>query len=178
MMDKQKVNDDLNIPSTRRSFLYTSWIVLGGVALGEVVWLVASFLKPRKRKIQQGDFGGIIAAGPVNSFAKNTVTAFPRGRYYLSRLDDGGFLAISRQCTHLGCTVPWEEAEKLFICPCHSSTFDIRGNVVKSPAPRALDIFKVHVENKVVYVDTGQLIKRSEFRKEQIVYSTSPGSKA
>ena len=29
-------------------------------------------------------------------------------------------------------------AEQRFICPCHSSAFDIRGDVVNPPAPRAL----------------------------------------
>ncbi|RJP93684.1 MAG: ubiquinol-cytochrome c reductase iron-sulfur subunit [Desulfobacteraceae bacterium] len=177
-MVKKQSTEHPPVQSERRSFLNTIWMVLGAVALGEAAWLITSFLKPRKRKIHQGDFGGAITAGPVSSFTNNTVTAFPRGRFYLSRLDDGGFLAVSRQCTHLGCTIPWEEKEKLFICPCHASAFDIFGNAVKSPASRALDIFKVYIENQTVYVDTGQMIKRSEFRKEQAVYSTAPGSKA
>ena len=41
-------------------------------------------------------------------------------------LEDGGFLALHRQCTHLGCTVPWVPARQAFVCPCHASAFDIR----------------------------------------------------
>ena len=59
------------------------------------------------------------------------------------RLDDGGLLALSCKCTHLGCTVPWVEKEKKFLCPCHASAFDITGNVINSPAARALDTFPV-----------------------------------
>jgi cytochrome b6-f complex iron-sulfur subunit len=79
-------------------------------------------------------------------------------------------MALSRRCTHLGCTVPWVEEDKAFKCPCHSSAFDIRGNVIRSPAPRALDIFPITIENNVVKVETGQMMKRSAFRPEQVTY--------
>ena len=156
--------------SNRRSFIVALWTGLGIVALAEIIWLVISFLRPRKPKATNGAFGNIISAGTVKSFAAGTVTAFPRGRFYLSCLNDGGFLAISQQCTHLGCTVPWIEKDQKFECPCHASAFDIAGSVVKSPAPRALDIYRIVIENDVVLVDTGTRIRRSGFRKSQIVY--------
>ncbi len=156
--------------SNRRSFIVALWTGLGIVALAEIIWLVISFLRPRKPKATTGAFGNIISAGTVKSFAAGTVTAFPRGRFYLSCLNDGGFLAISQQCTHLGCTVPWIEKDQKFECPCHASAFDIAGSVVKSPAPRALDIYRIVIENDVVLVDTGTRIRRSGFRKSQIVY--------
>jgi len=104
----------------------------------------------------------------VDTFVPGTVAAFPRGHFYLARLEDGGFLAISRQCTPLGCTVPWVEEEKKFLCPCHSSAFDIRGAVVRSPAPRALDLFRVKIENDIVSVDTGRVIQRGRFSADQV----------
>jgi cytochrome b6-f complex iron-sulfur subunit len=85
-------------------------------------------------------------------------------------LGDGGLLALSCKCTHLGCTVPWVEKEKKFLCPCHASAFDITGNVISAPAPRALDIFPVSIENNSVKVDTGKRIKRSGFEPKQVVY--------
>jgi cytochrome b6-f complex iron-sulfur subunit len=85
-------------------------------------------------------------------------------------LEENGFLAISRRCTHLGCTVPWNAEQMRFICPCHSSTFDIHGNVIDAPAPRALDLFQVTIENNVIQVHTGKRIQRSEFRTEQVVF--------
>jgi cytochrome b6-f complex iron-sulfur subunit len=86
------------------------------------------------------------------------------------RLEDGGFLALSCKCTHLGCTVPWVEKEKKFLCPCHASAFDITGSVISSPAARALDTYTVTVENKIVKVDTGRRFKRSRFDSGQPVY--------
>ena len=81
-----------------------------------------------------------------------------------------GLLALWWKCPHLGCTVPWIEEEKRFLCPCHSSAFDIKGNVISKPAPRALDLYAVFIENNIVKVDTGKSIKRSEFRTEQVTY--------
>lgn len=154
----------------RRSFLSLLWGILGLAMLAELIWLVGSFLKPLKKPVGSGKFGSLMEAGTVDAFLPETVTAFPQGHFYLARLEDGGFLALSRRCTHLGCTVPWVAEEKRFLCPCHSSAFDIRGEVVRSPAPRALDIFRVTIENHIVTVDTGKLIKRSRFDIEQVVY--------
>jgi Rieske Fe-S protein len=42
---------------------------------------------------------------------------------------------INAVCTHLGCVVPWNQAEKKFICPCHGSQYNDQGRVVRGPAP-------------------------------------------
>jgi cytochrome b6-f complex iron-sulfur subunit len=166
----RKNADDADLVPPRRGFLFKLWLGLGVLALAEVLWLIFSFLRPRRSRLRKGDFGTTIEAGPVTSFEPNSVTPFPRGQFYLARLEDGGFLALSRRCTHLGCTVPWVEEDNAFKCPCHSSAFDIRGNVIRSPAPRALDIFPVTIENDVLKVDTSRMIKRSGFSPGQVTY--------
>jgi cytochrome b6-f complex iron-sulfur subunit len=155
---------------TRRSFLNKLWVALGIIALMEIIGLVAFYLRPRRKKVREKESGGLITAGKIAAFDPHSVTAFQRGQFYLVRLKEGGFLAISRQCTHLGCTVPWIDKEGKFKCPCHASEFDITGNVVHSPAPRALDLFEVIIENQVVLVNTGKRIKRSQFEPSQVVY--------
>jgi cytochrome b6-f complex iron-sulfur subunit len=112
----------------------------------------------------------MIVAGRVADFEPGSVTAFPAGRFYLARLGDGGFLALSRTCTHLGCTVPWVEEERKFICPCHASAFDIRGDVASPPAPRALDTFPVRIEGDVVKVDAGAAVRRKRFLHSQVEF--------
>ncbi len=155
---------------TRRSFLNILWVVLGGVALAEFVAVALAFLRPHKSKERGKNADSIITAGAHESFTPNSVTAFVRGKFYLARLEDGGFLALSRTCTHLGCAVPWVEKEMKFACPCHGSAFDITGNVIEAPAPRALDIYPITIENNMINVDTRKPIKRSTFRVEQVVY--------
>ena len=156
--------------SSRRSFFTKLWIFLGVVALAELVAVLFGYFKPRKQAAITTGAEAIITAGPADKFVPGTVTAFVRGKFYLARLTDGGFLALSRTCTHLGCTVPWVAKENKFICPCHSSEFDIRGEVLSPPAPRALDIHPITIENNILKVDTGKRLKRSTFEIAQVVY--------
>jgi cytochrome b6-f complex iron-sulfur subunit len=155
---------------SRRGFLNKLWIAFGLVALGEFLWMALSFTRPRKGSGSKTLANAMVPAGSIESFASGSVTAFQRGAFYLVRLEDGGFLALSCKCTHLGCTVPWVEKEKKFICPCHASTFDITGNVISGPAGRPLDQFPITFENKQVEVDAGRRIKRGGFRPDQVAY--------
>lgn len=60
---------------------------------------------------------------------------------YVLALADGEYAALSPVCTHLGCTVDVVGARLL--CPCHGSTYDREGNVLRGPAERALQRFPV-----------------------------------
>jgi cytochrome b6-f complex iron-sulfur subunit len=148
------------------------WATLGlvGAALAEATWIVVSFVRPRRERAAE-DQGSLVVAGAVDDFAAGSVTAVPAGRFYLVRLEDGGFLALHRRCPHLGCTVPWEEKTRRFVCPCHGSSFDARGDLQSPPAPRALDLFPVRIENGLVKVDVSRPVERSRFEASQAVHS-------
>jgi cytochrome b6-f complex iron-sulfur subunit len=155
--------------TSRRDFLGKAWKVLGLVAVAEFAAVLGFFLWPRKK--EPGEEGaGVFEAGPVAEFTPASVTAFPSGRFYLVRLSDGGFLALSSKCTHLGCTVPYSEKDRSFPCPCHASVFDVAGDVLSPPAPRALDLFAVSIEGGVVRVDTRKKTQRNKFEPSQVVY--------
>ena len=144
--------------------------MLGIAAVAELAFVVTRYFKPHEREETANGDDTIVVAGPVENFEPGTVSAFVRGKFYLARLQDGGFLAMSRRCTHLNCTVPWVAKENRFICPCHASEFDITGNVINPPAPRALDLYPVTIENDVLKVDTGKLTRRSGYEPSQVVY--------
>ncbi len=55
-------------------------------------------------------------------------------------------------CPHLGCRFNWHPNQKLFICPCHHSVFNIDGKVISGPAPRPLDTLPKEVKNNFLYV--------------------------
>ncbi|MHC1778017.1 MAG: ubiquinol-cytochrome c reductase iron-sulfur subunit [Lentimicrobium sp.] len=155
---------------TRRDFFKTAWKGLGILAGIEIIGMSAAFMfsgKPGKNTTPVQ----LLEAGPVDSFEPNTVSAFMGGRFYLARQQDGGFIALSLRCTHLGCSVTWEEDQHRFICPCHSSAFDISGEVLNPPAARALDYYPVLIENGMVKVDIGTLVERNTFRKDQLQYA-------
>jgi cytochrome b6-f complex iron-sulfur subunit len=155
---------------SRRSFLSKIWILLGTLAFAEIIALVITFFKPRPARTLAAEQDAIIVAGAVDNFEPGTVSAFVRGKFYLARMEDGGFLAMSRTCTHLSCSVPWVAGENKFICPCHSSAFDIKGDVINPPAPRALDLYPIAIENNVIKVDTRKPVKRLAFAADQVSY--------
>jgi cytochrome b6-f complex iron-sulfur subunit len=152
---------------SRRDVLKLAWSAAGIFALAEGGSVALRFLSPH---VAEGEFGSLIEAGKVESFPPGSVTPFNDGRFYLSRLKDGGFLALYRRCTHLGCTVPWNQAEGTFVCPCHASAFEVDGSVLNPPAPRPLDRFKVLIENGIVKVDTSTIIQRDHTRLDDVVY--------
>ena len=155
---------------TRRAFLNKLWVGLGVLTFAELCALVIGYFKPRPLRNTQAKQDALIVVGPADRFEPGSVSAFVQGKFYIVRLEDGGFLALSRRCTHLSCTVPWVSDEQRFICPCHSSAFDIRGDVISPPAPRALDIHPVSIENNVITVDSGSVWKRTAFDASQATY--------
>ncbi|PZF86774.1 (2Fe-2S)-binding protein [Jiangella anatolica] len=54
------------------------------------------------------------------------------------RDDDGALHCVSARCTHLGCLVAFNDAERTWDCPCHASRFDTDGRVLAGPAVRPL----------------------------------------
>jgi glycine/D-amino acid oxidase-like deaminating enzyme/nitrite reductase/ring-hydroxylating ferredoxin subunit len=55
------------------------------------------------------------------------------------RDDDGRLTAVSTRCSHLGCQVNWNRAERSWDCPCHGSRFAPDGKVLEGPAVHALE---------------------------------------
>jgi len=41
-------------------------------------------------------------------------------------------------CTHVGCELNWNDAERSWDCPCHGSRFDYEGKIVEGPALNSL----------------------------------------
>lgn len=153
---------------SRRDFLKLAWGAVGALAVVEAGGIALAFFLPR---VAEGEFGGVVTAGEVDEFPARSVTPFNAGRFFLARLPDGGFMAIYRKCTHLGCAVPWDPVSGQFICPCHGATFTEDGTVTGGPAPRPLDIFPVIIEDNLVKVDTGSPIQRQTFDPSQVTYA-------
>ena len=86
-------------PESRRVFLKKIWAGLGILASVEFVAVIFGFLFSGKGDKNVYTPKQLIEAGPVNSFQPNSVTPFRGGRFYLTRLEDGGFIALSPAVT-------------------------------------------------------------------------------
>ena len=114
---------------------------------------------------------------PVNVGPKSDVLAtfaetndapilFRQGHFFLIH-PAGGIVAAYRNCTHLGCAVPWSPSEDRFHCPCHQSQYDKHTAVVLyGPAPKPLQLFHISDTDAGLVVDTNPLnvIDRRENR--------------
>lgn len=49
------------------------------------------------------------------------------------RREDGTLVTLSPVCTHLGCHVHFNPAERIWECPCHGSQWDTNGTVLHGP---------------------------------------------
>lgn len=85
--------------------------------------LVARTIAQNLSEIEPGE-GGIVATGD------HKVAVY--------RDEKGNATTLSAKCTHMGCTVKWNAAERTWDCPCHGSRFAPTGEVVNGPAERPL----------------------------------------
>lgn len=53
--------------------------------------------------------------------------------------DQGVHHAMSPVCTHAGCIVHWNSAEKTWDCPCHGGRYDALGRVIVAPPKKNLE---------------------------------------
>ncbi len=59
------------------------------------------------------------------------------------RDDSGELQLLSPVCTHLGCLVTWNPAERSWDCPCHGSRYAVDGTVLEGPTVEPLERLEV-----------------------------------
>jgi glycine/D-amino acid oxidase-like deaminating enzyme/nitrite reductase/ring-hydroxylating ferredoxin subunit len=117
--------------------LYDPWRVPGArglLSIGkEQVEVGAYFAAGHVRgQLHRGTDGTDLAPGQARVVGSG---ATPTAMY---RDDAGTLHCVSAVCTHLGCVVGFNEAERTWECPCHGSRFAPDGTVVQGPANQPL----------------------------------------
>jgi|SRR5579884_2352550 len=142
---------------TRRHFYYLTFIYGLSSLMGIMVAVPAFlylFLPPRAKKDQQWIDAADITQLPVGTpqeltFRINRVDGWKvsseKTTAWVVKSADNQITAFAPQCTHLGCAYHWEDSTKHFVCPCHTSAFDINGRVLSGPAPRPLDRYQTRI---------------------------------
>jgi cytochrome b6-f complex iron-sulfur subunit len=141
----------------RREFLNLAWLASLGFLVVDLGAVTYFFSLPR---FKEGEFGGAFTLGSLTDLpAVGTPPVNnPKGKFWLTRPEGGGVLALYKVCTHLGCLYSWLSEEDKFRCPCHGSQFRYDGSYIQGPAPRSLDRFVV----QAVDPDTGEVIAETD----------------
>lgn len=149
---------------SRRGFLRGMMWGSVGLTLLSIAGSGLALFWPNKIK----GFGSVVYAGTLDDFPVGSVTRVREGRFYISRLSEDQLIALYWRCPHLGCTVPFNEAEDLFVCPCHGSVYEKTGQNIAGPAPRPMDYMGVRIQGNSVFVDTGDVRERSRHLPEHV----------
>jgi Rieske Fe-S protein len=56
------------------------------------------------------------------------------------RSEDGILFVVNTTCTHMGCELSWNNAERTWDCPCHGSRFSHEGKIIEGPAVKELNM--------------------------------------
>ena len=68
-------------------------------------------------------------------YSKNVTFSKEKGKNIATYIDESGHKhTVYNKCPHLGCSLIFNETEKTWDCPCHSSRFDIDGKCIKGPS--------------------------------------------
>jgi Rieske Fe-S protein len=92
--------------------------------------------------------------GKVADFAVNSgkVVRFGSKPVLVVRRGEDEWRAFSAVCTHLNCTVQYEQARHQIWCACHNGFYDLNGKVISGPPPRPLEAYQVRVRGEEVVV--------------------------
>lgn len=102
--------------------------------LGDFVVEQANTLAHYKDHLTGGDVQSVQQIRP----GEGAVIRQGLGKLAVYRDPSGGLQVRSAICTHLGCVVSWNSAEKSWDCPCHASRFAVDGTVLHGPANEGL----------------------------------------
>ena len=139
------------MPQERRTLL--RWLLGGGFTAS-----VLSFLYPAVKFMNPPTVPEAstneVSAGKVQSLKPNSgrIVKFGSRPALLIRVNETEWRAFSAICTHLNCTVQFQDSTRQIWCACHNGYYDLNGKVVSGPPPRPLEEYAVHIRGEDVVI--------------------------
>jgi cytochrome b6-f complex iron-sulfur subunit len=117
---------------------------------GAILVLVPTVLQSCKKSASTSP-GAVINGNKINldlTLSENSVLNNAGGSLIVQNLivintGGGNYSALSKICTHQGCTVGYDSASGNIKCPCHGSVYATSGSVITGPAPSALTSYAI-----------------------------------
>ena len=139
------------MPQERRTLL--RWLLGGGFTAS-----ILSFLYPAVKFMNPPTVPEAstneVSAGKVQDLKPNSgkIVKFGSRPALLIRVSETEWRAYSAICTHLNCTVQFQDSTRQIWCACHNGYYDLNGKVVSGPPPRPLEGYAVHIRGEDVVI--------------------------
>lgn len=105
--------------------------------------------KPASQRISKGfTVIGSVSDLDKNGYLQTKEVAVIRNPYNPQKL-----IAVNPKCTDQGCDVKWMAGEKRYTCPCHSSNFEAKGEVINGSATKPLAAYPAKIVGDRVLVE-------------------------
>jgi menaquinol-cytochrome c reductase iron-sulfur subunit len=142
--------------SRRTFFRWVTRAAAGLIGLGLAIPLAGYVISPALRRraqswVEVGRLDSLREGEPtqleyVTIVGDGYIEAKIQKAVWAVKQPDGAVTVFAPLCTHLGCGYHWDTTDRRFKCPCHGSVYDMRGEVLAGPAPRALDRLPTKIE--------------------------------
>jgi cytochrome b6-f complex iron-sulfur subunit len=130
-----------------------SWLLGGGAvaSLASFLYPVIRFMDPPR--VAEAAVSEV-AAGKVQDLKPNSgkIVKFGSKPALLIRVNETEWKAFSAVCSHLNCTVQYQESSGQIWCACHNGMYDMSGRVMSGPPPKPLDEFAVFVRGEDIVI--------------------------
>ncbi|MBI1882838.1 MAG: Rieske (2Fe-2S) protein [Chlamydiae bacterium] len=122
--------------------------------LSMTVYPILRYLTPPKFRLPR-DVS--VTAAKLSEVPPNTAKIFPFGSKpaILIHTASDEYKAFSAVCTHLNCTVQYDQKASVIMCACHNGRYGLDGRVISGPPPRPLEEYKVALRRDEIIVSKG-----------------------
>jgi cytochrome b6-f complex iron-sulfur subunit len=138
----------------RRSLI--RWLLGGGIfsSIASFLYPVTKFMMPPN--VPEAAVNEVVA-GKVQMLKPNAaaIVKFGNKPVLLVRVSETEWKALTAVCTHLNCTVQYQENTHQIWCACHNGYYDLNGKVLSGPPPKPLDEFVVRIRGDEVVITRG-----------------------
>ncbi len=139
------------MPEGRRDILH--WILGGGFLACAISFIYPAFKFMNPPAVPEAAVNEA-SVGKAVDWKPNSgkIVRFGSRPVILIRATETDWRAFSAVCTHLNCTVQYQETSHQIWCACHNGLYDLTGRVVSGPPPRPLEEYAVHIRGEDVVV--------------------------
>jgi Rieske Fe-S protein len=129
------------------------WLLGGGIgaSIASVLYPALRFMNPPA--VAEASVNEV-PAGKVQDLKPNSgkIVKFGSRPALLVRVGEDDWRAYSAVCTHLNCTVQYQDSTRQIWCACHNGLYDLNGKVVSGPPPAPLEEYAVRVRGDEVVI--------------------------